>query len=143
MLYARPMELEGACGCGTWSVTVDTSRPLTELRPRECDCEYCQAHPAAVISEPNMVCRLSGPAGSLIVDTNGAGLASFYRCGGCGQLIAVGREIEGTLRGAVNAVLLAKREQLGETLSIQPRLLTGPQKLARWSELWGTLSIRP
>ncbi|HKY39669.1 MAG TPA: hypothetical protein VJN18_27215 [Polyangiaceae bacterium] len=137
----RVWELDGKCTCGAWSILVITPRSPEQLAPRVCDCGYCQAHPSAIISDPSMVCRLSSRRENLVVDTNGDGLASFYRCGRCDQLLAVGREINGVLRGAGNAQLLADRSLLAEATAIRPRLLAAAQKLARWNELWGTLVI--
>jgi hypothetical protein len=55
--------------------------------------------------------------------------------------LAVGCEIQGRLRGAVNAILLEQRAELGEHVIIRPRLLAADEKLARWESLWGELAI--
>ena len=75
----------------------------------------------------------------LTVNKNGDELASFYHCASCSELLAVGCEINGELRGAVNAQLLDQRDSLGPAVPIQPRLLSSAEKVGRWGKLWGTL----
>jgi hypothetical protein len=87
-----------------------------------------------------MAIELLSDSGNLIVNKNGDALASFYHCKECGELLAVGCYIDGRLRGAVNALLLDQKNLLGESVSIQPRLLSGAEKLSRWNKLWGNLS---
>ena len=71
---------------------------------------------------------------------NGDQLANFYYCKGCSILLAVGCNINGQLRGAVNSNLLQDVNQLGKPVQIQPRLLSANEKLERWNKLWGVLS---
>jgi hypothetical protein len=86
-----------------------------------------------------MEIQLRGDSINLVVNTNGDQLASFYHCASCGELLAVGCEINGALRGAANALLLEQRHSLGKSMPIQPRLLSSGEKLARWGKLWGTI----
>lgn len=72
---------------------------------------------------------------------NGSGQAIFYRCVVCNQLVAVGAELSGHLKGALNSHLLDDQDQLGETIAIRPRFLAAQEKLARWSKIWGTLKF--
>jgi hypothetical protein len=133
------MNHRGACNCKTWQVSVSTAQALSSFNPRICDCEYCQAHPSAVISDPSMIIELMGAHGNLNVQRNGDRLASFYHCIHCGDLLAVGCTIDDRLRGAVNALLLDQKGSLGESTKIQPRLLSSTEKLSRWGKLWGNL----
>ena len=87
-----------------------------------------------------MVIELIGDSGNVLANRNGDRLASFYHCVSCGDLLAVGCEIDGRLRGAVNALLLDQKDSLGESVPIQPRLLSSVEKLARWRKLWGELN---
>lgn len=137
------MNHRGSCKCKTWSLVVATAVPPGELRPRKCDCEYCASHPSALISEPNMVVELAGNRDDRTMSQNGDRLATFYYCKVCRALLAVGCEIEGRLRGAVNSALLGLEGQLGPTLAIQPRFLRATEKLERWNTLWGTLVWKP
>lgn len=133
------MNYSGSCKCKRWKISISSAESLGSFKPRVCDCDYCKRHPSAVISEPLMVIELISSSGSLATNRNGDLLAAFYHCRDCGELLAVGRCIDGLLRGAVNALLLDQKSLLGESLPIQPRLLSGAEKLARWSKLWGSL----
>ena len=70
---------------------------------------------------------------------NGDRLARFCYCASCGELLAVGRDFNGQMRGAININLLYNARQLGEVVQIQPRLLSAAEKLERWERLWGVL----
>jgi hypothetical protein len=88
-----------------------------------------------------MVIELQGHGDNVDIDTNGDRLARFYRCGTCGDLLAVGCEIDGELRGAVNSEMLDQKDGFGEAVRIQPRLLSANEKLVRWGKLWGRLKM--
>lgn len=135
------MNYPGSCKCKKWKVVVSVAAPLGSFNPRVCDCDYCESHPSAVISDPRMVIELIGVDEDLVVNANGARIAGFYHCNGCGDFLAVGCEINGRLRGAANALLLDRRDSLGEPVKIQPRLLSSAEKLARWGTLWGDLNV--
>jgi hypothetical protein len=135
------MNYAGSCRCRSWALRIATVESPGSLRPRACDCDYCQSHPSAIVSEPTMFIELISDGGKLAIDTNGDRLANFYRCNSCGDLLAVGCEIDGELRGAANALLLDQKDLLGEAVTIQPRLLSGAEKLSRWKTLWGRLKL--
>lgn len=135
------MNYLGSCKCKKWKISVSIAEPLGNLNPRVCDCDYCKLHPSAVISDPRMTIELLSDSGSLIVNKNGDALASFYHCKDCGDLLAVGCQIDGHCRGAVNALLLDQKNILGEPVSIQPRLLSSAEKLSRWVKIWGRLTV--
>ncbi|MBL4794469.1 MAG: hypothetical protein JKY24_02945 [Pseudomonadales bacterium] len=78
--------------------------------------------------------------GDITISQNGDQLANFYYCDSCGDLLAVGCNFKGLLRGAVNPNLLPNAIQLGKPIQIQPRLLSPDEKLDRWGKLWGVLS---
>jgi hypothetical protein len=88
-----------------------------------------------------MVIELLGKVEHLVTNKNGDQLASFYHCSSCGDLLAVGCEIDGQLRGAVNALLLDQRASLGTPVQIQPKFLPSAEKLSRWKTLWGKLTV--
>ena len=133
------MNYAGSCNCKKWKIRISIAEPLGSFNPRICDCDYCASHPSAVISDPRMKIELFGTTPDLVVNRNGDRLASFYHCNSCGELLAVGREVDGCLRGAVNALLLEQKDLLGNSVRIQPRLLSAGEKLLRWSQLWGSL----
>ncbi len=132
------MIFKGSCHCRQWQLRLTINRPLGAFNPRLCDCSYCQNKPSALISAPDMVIDFMGSGNRL--DQNGDELADFYYCDHCGDLLAVGRNLQGRLHGAVNASLLYDAKQLGQVVQIQPRLLNADEKLARWAKLWGILN---
>ncbi len=130
--------IQGLCSCGQWQVNVRVDKSIDHLNPRICDCNYCKAHPSAVLSDPSMEIDLTG--GKSTFDQNGDRLAKFYRCKNCGDLLAVGCVIDEVLRGAVNSNIFGDTYQFGELIQIQPWLLSGKERLERWGKLWGVLS---
>ena len=135
------MQLSGVCQCGSCEITAEGPVEVSELVPRVCDCEYCQAHPSAVISNPKMTITIRAKASNLYEATNGSGQATFYHCKSCNQLLAVGATFGGVTMGAVNAFLFGNPNQFAEPISIQPRLLSPVEKIERWSRIWGGLKV--
>ena len=131
-------KLQGSCSCGQWQVRIKVGKPISELIPRICDCDYCKSNPSAIVSDPSMKIELDG--GKAIFDQNGDRQAKFYRCEKCNELLAVGCIIEGKLRGAVNSNLFCDTYAFSDPLQIQPWKLTSIQRMERWSKLWGLLS---
>ena len=131
------MIYKGSCKCNRWQVEVQLDTPLENLNPRICDCSYCQANPSQIISDPSMSVAFDGIGYS--IHQNGDRLAHFFYCDGCHELLAVGCETHGKLRGAINPKLLHDFHLLDEPVYIQPRLLNANEKLERWNKLWGTL----
>lgn len=84
--------------------------------------------------------RIELAGGETSIIQNGDKLANFYHCNYCGDLLAVGANLNGQLRGAVNSNLLHSSSQLGKSIQIQPRLLSSDEKLDRWGKLWGVLN---
>ncbi len=136
------LNLTGTCQCGSCAVTAEGSVALGALEPRICDCAYCQQHPSALISHPQMSVVLVVEAALVAESKNGSGQATFYECSRCGQLLAVGAQVGGTARGAVNAHLFGDLSRFAAPVPIQPRLLSADQKAARWSTIWGALDVQ-
>jgi hypothetical protein len=132
------MLYKGYCSCQQWQVEISVEKPLASFNPRICDCSYCQDNPAAIISDPAMMIAFLGQG--LTINKNGDQLADFYYCNYCGDLLVVACNLNGQLRGAVNANLLLEANQLGKPHVIQPRLLSAKEKRERWGSLWGVLS---
>lgn len=132
------MHYKGACSCNRWKVEIEVTRSLEEFNPRVCDCNYCKENPSEIISDPNMKIEFCGGETSII--QNGDQLANFYYCDSCNDLLAVGCDINGQQRGAVNSNLLFNSSKLGKQIQIQPRLLSSNEKLDRWGKLWGVLN---
>ena len=140
-LCVKKMKYSGRCKCGNSKVSLEGVESLGEISPRICDCDYCNRHPSSMISEPSLDVKVVSCKGSFVTAKNGSDQAIFYHCNNCNQLVAVGAEIAGKLRGALNATLLKNHDQLGPPVSIQPRLLAPSEKLERWLKVWSRLSI--
>ena len=134
------MKLRGACKCGNCEVVAEGPIELSELAPRICDCEYCQRHPSAMISNPKMAVSVESRS-SIYTAFSGSGQATFYHCQGCNQLLAVGATLDGVSLGAVNAFLFGDLTQFAEPISIQPWRLSPTAKAARWPKVWGKLKV--
>lgn len=133
------MKCTGACKCGKVKISVFTNESAENLHPRICDCDYCKKYPSSVVSHPTMHIDIKGCLDDLKIDKNGDGLAGFYRCPECNSLIVVGANIDGIIRGAVNANLLACDAAFGDSIHISPKLLEAHEKIERWGRLWGTV----
>jgi hypothetical protein len=132
------MYYKGSCSCNRWQVEIEIKKPLEAFNPRVCDCNYCQKNPSEIISDPNMIIEFFGGETSTI--QNGDQLANFYYCNFCSDFLAVGCNLNGQLRGAVNSSLLHSSSKLGKSIEIQPRLLSSDEKIDRWGKLWGGLN---
>lgn len=136
----REMKLQGQCQCGRCKATTQGPMESRELRPRICDCDYCQQHPSAIISHPEINTEIAGDA-PIYVATNGSGQANFYHCQECHQLLAVGAIFDDVLLGAVNGRMFGDLAQFGEPIAIQPWKLSPQEKAARWPTVWGKLQL--
>ena len=134
------MKYLGQCSCGKNEVVVDAAIDFKKLVPRLCDCDSCRSLslPAAMVSDPALNISIVKEGAGFQVRKNGSERASFFHCKSCGQLLAVGANIEGRYRGAVNAFLF-KSIKFGEAIQIRPRLLSQSEKIQRWKEIWGNL----
>ncbi len=132
------MHYKGLCSCNHWQVEIEVTRLLEEFNPRVCDCNYCHNNLSGIISDPNMSIEFVG--GKTSIMQNGDQLANFYYCSYCGDFLAVGCNLNGQQRGAVNSNLLHDFNQLGKPIQIHPQLLSSAEKLDRWSKLWGILN---
>lgn len=135
------MEFLGKCKCGNSTILLEGAESLGALNPRICDCEFCKSNPSAIVSGPGLTITVSTENGGFTNRLNGSEQAVFYHCAYCNQMLAVGAEIAGQQKGALNALLLDDQEHLGEPVAIQPRLLEPHEKLKRWSNLWCELRI--
>ena len=137
------MKYLAQCSCGKNKVAVEADIDFDKLVPRSCDCDSCRelSLPAAMISDPALNISIVKENTGLHVRKNGSEQASFFHCKSCDQLLAVGANIEGRFRGAVNAFLF-KTINFSEALPIQPRLLSQAEKIQRWKEIWGNLHVQ-
>jgi len=134
------MKYLGQCSCGKIEVVVETAIDFKQLVPRSCDCDSCRSLPlpAAMVSDTALDISIVKEGGGLQTRKNGSDQASFLHCKCCGQLLAVGVNIDGRYRGAVNAFLF-QNINFCEAIPIQPRLLSKDEKIKRWNQIWGNL----
>jgi len=85
--------------------------------------------------------RVDLVGGEFTIKKNGDQLADFYYCDCCGDLLAVGRDFNNQLRGAVNANLLCDSAQLGQAIAVQPQLLSVDEKLDHWGDVMGAIKF--
>ena len=130
-------KLSGGCHCGNIRVNMGLTCAPDTYCPRACDCDYCRKHGASYISD------VHGSLAIRVADQReirkyrqGAGLADFILCRGCGVLVCVLYDRDGRLFAAVNANAVDARESLGAPQSVSPKRLSGQEKMQRWQEVW-------
>jgi hypothetical protein len=89
---------------------------------------------------------VSDPDGRLLIEVEdrdrlgryrqGSKTADFVFCRGCGILVAVMFERDGSTLGAVNARCLSEFERFGAPVSVSPQKLGRDEKTARWEAIW-------
>ncbi len=136
-----PVRIYGVCHCGKCEVVVEMPVDPSELVPRVCGCDYCQANPSTLVSSPDMAIEVLTYRDGLRAATNGSEQATFYHCNNCDQLVAVAAEVGGESRGAVNGLLFRNKATFAEPVAIQPKLLSAVEKAQRWQALWGRIKI--
>jgi hypothetical protein len=127
----------GGCYCGNIHLEVTLPREPSAYRPRACDCDFCQKHGAAYVSDPQ---------GSLVIRTQderetaryrqGSGLAELLLCRTCGVLVGALYSGEGRLCASVNFKALDCRADFGAEQAVSPKKLAADEKIKRWQDLW-------
>jgi hypothetical protein len=131
-LAQQMTSLHGSCHCGWLQVEFTTSQNPEDTNPRACDCNFCQKHGAAYISDPAGALRIvAAEPNALHSYRQGSEAARFQLCGKCGVLIAVIFEHNGHVYGAVNVCCLDKRAILGAPVPALPQLLSPQEKISR------------
>lgn len=127
----------GRCLCGKLHLTFETALAYQQLIPRACDCDFCQQHGAAYVSDPlgRLVIEADAPA-SLQSVRQGSETADFIQCRHCGDVLAVVYDDGNTRYGTLNANCLTERALLPAAQSASPKLLTPEEKTRRWKKLW-------
>ena len=129
--------MQGGCHCGNLRLDIELSRPVEMLTPRACDCDFCHAHGAAYVSDPQ------GRLAIIIRDDSlarryrqGDDLADMLLCGRCGVLLGALFASDARTFGAINVKALDRATAFGEPQIASPKLLDGPDKIDRWKRLW-------
>ena len=127
--------LKGHCHCGSVSVTAGFTRDLTDYAPRACDCDFCQMHNAAYLSDPDGSLTFhTDDSSSIRRYRQGAELADMLFCGHCGVLLGAQYKESESVFGVVNARLFS--QAFGETQPASPKQLAPRDKTNRWKRLW-------
>jgi hypothetical protein len=127
----------GGCHCGRLRVAFSTRLDPAGIKPRACDCSFCQKHGAAYVSDPSgqlSICMAE--ADDMRRYRQGSDTAEFLFCGHCGILVAVILDHDGRIHGAVNARCLDAAALLGDVVTASPQRLTAEDKVERWLRLW-------
>lgn len=125
----------GGCHCGAVRFELTTRRPLRELAPRACDCDYCTRHGAAWVSDPDGQACIRGSAHAARY-RQGSAQAEFLFCPTCGVLVAVVTGKDDALRCAFNRDAFDARAELPAGTPASPQRLAPEEKRARWAQLW-------
>jgi hypothetical protein len=127
----------GGCHCENIRVEIDLTREPGTYNPRACDCDFCQKHGAAYVSDVHgsLVIRIKDQrAGGRY--RQGSGQAEFLLCKNCGVLVGILHSSGGRLYGAVNVNALSVRADFAAEQPVSPKRLSGAEKTQRWQELW-------
>ncbi len=124
-----------SCRCGNAQMKLTLPKDIEFYTPRQCDCEYCQQHQAAYLSDADGSLQISCSQ-PLIEAHQGSNQASFHHCPKCQQLVAVTALFADGLKGTVNSQLFAKHYPLQQPLLVSPQQLSAEQKRQRWQQLW-------
>lgn len=130
----------GSCQCNQVELQLTLPKPLQEYEPRACDCDFCAQRDVLYVSDPlsrlNIVSTIN-----LFHSKQGSEQAQFLSCVNCEQLVAVVTEINGELRGAINAECLDDSSLLAKPVSVNPKSLNPTQKRERWAKSWSKVSL--
>jgi hypothetical protein len=127
----------GGCYCGNIGLEVDLTIDPATINPRACDCNFCRAHGAAYVTDPNGSVAITIKDPSLVTHYQmGDRMAEFLLCKRCGVLVGGGFEHDGRRYATVNVNALDARCDFAEPVVVSPQKLSGEQKAKRWQELW-------
>jgi hypothetical protein len=129
--------LQGGCHCGNLRFAAQLTRPSGSYRPRACDCDFCDKHAAAYVSDPHGSLTITvRDATGLGRYRQGNGLAEMLLCRQCGVLLGALYASDGGWYGAVNARASDAGSGFGQIEIVSPRKLGEADKTRRWRELW-------
>ena len=129
------MDYSSVCSCQSVKIELSLPNSIEHYSPRECDCDFCQQHKLAYISDKDGKLSISSKV-VLNCLKQGSEQASFIQCSECGEVVAVTYKTATALKGAVSATLFARQYTLGQYQSASPKLLDAQEKRERWATLW-------
>jgi hypothetical protein len=129
--------LNGKCYCGNIHLTVTLSRDPSAVNPRACDCDFCQKHGAAYVSDPrgSLDIRIEDER-AVSRFQQGSEIAEMLLCRRCGVLVAALYRDGDRLFGTLNVKALDRRADFGANAPVSPKLLAAEEKTKRWRALW-------
>lgn len=129
--------LNGKCYCGNIHLTVTLSREPSAVNPRACDCDFCQKHGAAYVSDPrgSLDIRI-GDEREVSRLQQGSETADMLLCRRCGVLVAALYRDADRLFGTLNVKALDCRAAFGAQVPVSPKSLAAEEKTKRWRDLW-------
>ena len=129
--------MHGGCHCGAVRIEFSASQAPESLNPRACDCDFCQKHGAAYVSDTaGQLCIIAADPNALRLYRQGSMSALFQLCSRCGVLLAVTFEHDDRVYGAINARCLEEHERFGATVAVSPQQLSAAEKVDRWRQVW-------
>jgi hypothetical protein len=133
----RMYTIHGGCHCGGVQFSAELSQAPASYNPRVCDCDFCQKHGAAYVSDPSGYLRIT-----LTSESNarryrqGSGAAEFLICANCGVLVTALYRLDATTYGAINAKATSSATVFGESKPVSPKTLPPTEKAQRWQSMW-------
>jgi hypothetical protein len=98
--------LTGQCHCGGVQVEFRSTRPVSALQVRACQCSFCRRHGAATISDPAGEATIESFR-PLIRYRFGLQTCDMLICAACGVYVAAARETDEGWRATINVAGLA------------------------------------
>ncbi len=130
----------GSCHCNQVELQLTLPKPLQKYEPRACDCDFCMQRDVMYLSDPLSHLSILSTI-NLIHSKQGSEQAQFLSCVNCEQLVAVVSEIDGELRGAINAECLNDSSLMAKPISVNPQSLNPSEKRERWAQNWSRVSL--
>jgi hypothetical protein len=93
--------LTGRCHCGAVEVELRLGNPVSQIRVRACQCEFCRRHGAATASDPGGMATIRSRS-CLVHYRFGARTTDFLICSVCGVYVAAAMDDEGRLLATLN-----------------------------------------
>jgi hypothetical protein len=138
------MRLEGGCHCGRLRVAFTTTRVLTELPLRACQCTFCRRHGALTTSDPagEVVLTVAElPAGGWY--RFATGMTDYWVCPGCGVYVGAYVEADGQGRAVVNTRALDGRDEFTQPpAAMDYGQETREGRLERRLRVWSPAQVR-
>ena len=130
-------ETRGGCYCGNIRIIASFSESVAALNPRACDCDFCQKHGAAYVSDPRGSLEIRiGDEREVSRFQQGSEIAQMLLCRRCGVLVAALYRDGDRLFGTLNVKALDCRADFGANVPASPKLLAADEKTKRWQALW-------